>query len=749
MLRAKRITSFVLAVLLTLSIPCDAEINTELGTGGNPFLPGAGHNFVGQITREPSCDEDGEMTYTCQDTDCNASYTTVIPNKGGHTWGDWEVTKEADCQHRKEEKRTCSECGETATRASQYGEHTWGDWNVTQQGDCETPKTEERICGLCGETEIRKGEVGGHEWGDWTDADEGDCQHKKQQKRVCGICGGEETREGDFGDHKWGDWSVVQQGDCETPKIEKHVCSVCGEEGTRESAGEGHKWGDWTVTDKGDCQTKSQEKRICSACNEEETREGDFGEHPWNNEFTVDREPTDDQEGEKSRHCTKCDERTDITPIPICNHINAKDEWIIDIEPICTEFGVKHQVCDLCGKDFNLGTSIPRIPHEFSSNVEIIKQPTCTEVGQEVKHCVLCTLDYTFEIPTTGHNPGVWQTAKAPTCTEAGFAEQRCVVCDEQINLRDIPATNHKNGYEWVVTEEPTCSEDGKKSYSCVDCGYEAETQIIAAKGHQDVHVDTIPATCTEPGLRTYECLICGLPLPDVVIEATGHKESDWIVVKAATTLAEGLQEKRCTVCDELLAQEAIEKIAGNCDPFTDVNKKAWYHEAVDFMYGSNLMSGTEATKFSPDTATSRGMFVTILGRLSGINASDYTYAYFSDVKSDSYYFGYIEWARQNGIANGTGNQTFEPDRAVTRQEMCIFIVSYAKYAGATLVNRNPKADFTDDAKIASWAKDYVYKAQRAGLVSGDASGTFRPNDTARRCETAVLIMNFYKLYMK
>ncbi len=710
MLRAKRIISFVLAVLLTLSIPCVAEINTELGTGGNPFLPGAGHNFVGQITKEPSCDEDGEMTYTCQDTDCNATYTTVIPNKGGHAWGDWEVTNEADCQHQKEEIRTCTECGETATRTSQYGDHAWGDWNVTQQGDCETPKTEERICGLCGETETRKGEVGGHKWGDWTVINEGDCQNKKQEKRVCGLCGEEETQEGDFGDHKWSDW---------------------------------------TVSVEGDCQTKSQEKRVCAVCEEEETQEGDYGEHPWDTEFTIDREPTDEQDGEKSRHCTKCDERTDITPIQTCKHINAKDEWVIDIDPICTELGVKHQVCDLCGEDFNVGTGIPRVPHEYSDNVVIAKQPTCKEVGEEIRHCILCALDYTFEIPTTGHNPGVLQTTKVPTCTDAGFAEQRCVICDEQLELREIPATNHKNGYEWVVTEEPTCIEDGKKSYSCVDCGYAAETQVIAAKGHQDVHVDTIPATCTQAGLRTYECLICEAPLPNVVIEATGHKESDWMIVKAATTLAAGLQEKRCTVCDELLEQQVIDKIVGDCDPFTDVNKKSWYHEAVDFMYGSNLMAGTSDTKFSPDTATSRGMFVTILGRLSGIDASDYTNAYFKDVKPDSYYFGYIEWARVSGIANGTGNQRFEPDRAVTRQEMCIFIVAYAKYAGVTLVNKNPKANFTDDAKIASWAKDYVYKAQRAGIVSGDAIGTFRPNDTARRCETAVLIMNFYKLYMK
>ncbi len=750
MLRAKRILSFVLAVLLILSVPCVAEIDTELGTGGNPFLPGAGHHFEGKVTTEPSCTEQGEMTYTCQDPGCNASYTTTIPSKGGHEWGDWEVSQEADCQHKKEEKRVCTECGAEDVRASQYGDHDWGNWTVSDVGNCETKQQEKRVCSLCGAYETREGaNFGGHVWGDWIVTDEGDCETSKKEKRICTLCDEEDTREGEVGGHKWGDWTVIDEGDCKTHKTEQRVCSVCGEDEKRQGEIGDHKWSDWAVIDEGDCQTKKTEQRICSVCGEDEEREGEFGDHPWETEFTIDRESTDDREGEKSRHCSKCDARTDITVIPICKHVNAKDEWIIDREPICTELGIKHQVCDLCGKDFNVGTDMPRVPHEYKDEIKITEQPTCTEPGQEIKYCILCNLEYPFEIPATGHNAGVWHTTSAPGCTEPGFAEQRCNTCNEQLDLREIPATNHKNGYEWVVTLEATCNADGVKSYVCVDCGHVAETQVIAKKGHQDVHVDTIPATCTEPGLRTYECLICGVPLPDVEIPATGHKAGKWKVVKNATTLATGLREKHCTVCGELLEQEVIAKIISDCDPFTDVNKKAWYHSAVDFVYGSGLMSGTGNTKFSPDTATTRGMFVTILGRLSGVDADKYTNAYFKDVKKDSYYFGYIEWARVSGIANGTGNKSFEPDRAITRQEMCKFIVTYAEYEGIKLVNKNAKAKFTDASKIASWATKYVYAAQRAGIVNGDAAGTFRPTDTAKRCEIAVLIMNFYNQYAK
>ncbi len=39
-----------------------------------------------------------------------------------------------------------------------------------------------------------------------------------------------------------------------------------------------------------------------------------------------------------------------------------------------------------------------------------------------------------------------------------------------------------------------------------------------------------------------------------------------------------------------------------------------------------------------------RGMFVTVLGRLAGIDVSGCIDSNFSDVKSDAYYMGYVEW---------------------------------------------------------------------------------------------------------
>jgi len=52
--------------------------------------------------------------------------------------------------------------------------------------------------------------------------------------------------------------------------------------------------------------------------------------------------------------------------------------------------------------------------------------------------------------------------------------------------------------------------------------------------------------------------------------------------------------------------------------PFKDVGAKKWFYEAVKYVYENELMNGTTADKFEPNTKMTRAMFVTILGRLHG-----------------------------------------------------------------------------------------------------------------------------------
>ena len=82
---------------------------------------------------------------------------------------------------------------------------------------------------------------------------------------------------------------------------------------------------------------------------------------------------------------------------------------------------------------------------------------------------------------------------------------------------------------------------------------------------------------------------------------------------------------------------------------FTDVNNH-WAKDNMLFVVSRGLLSGTSATTFSPNTGMTRGMFVTALGRLAGVDPTDYQASRFTDVKEDAYYAPYVNWAAKTGV---------------------------------------------------------------------------------------------------
>ena len=66
--------------------------------------------------------------------------------------------------------------------------------------------------------------------------------------------------------------------------------------------------------------------------------------------------------------------------------------------------------------------------------------------------------------------------------------------------------------------------------------------------------------------------------------------------------------------------------------PFTDVKPRDWYHDHVSYVWENGLFNGMTDTTFGPKENLTRGMFVTVLGRMAGVAANKYTTRVFQDV---------------------------------------------------------------------------------------------------------------------
>lgn len=169
--------------------------------------------------------------------------------------------------------------------------------------------------------------------------------------------------------------------------------------------------------------------------------------------------------------------------------------------------------------------------------------------------------------------------------------------------------------------------------------------------------------------------------------------------------------------------------------PFTDVSADAWYHEAVQTAYEHSWMIGLESSKFGPDVNLSRAMFVTVLGRYAEIEASDGSASGYADVKADTWYTPYVQWAEQNNLLPAAWEHTFGVDIPITREEMASILSRYF-----TVSNLTPPASdivFQDLNEASDWATEGI--TQVSGLFSFCEGARFQPQKAVSRAEAAVV----------
>ena len=178
-------------------------------------------------------------------------------------------------------------------------------------------------------------------------------------------------------------------------------------------------------------------------------------------------------------------------------------------------------------------------------------------------------------------------------------------------------------------------------------------------------------------------------------------------------------------------------------NPFTDISKSDWFYGDVEFAVKNGLFNGTTTTTFSPDMSMTRGMLVTALGRLHGVDTGKYAASSFEDVAAGKFYTPYVEWAKETGIVNGVGNNRFAPDNAISRQDLAVIVVRYAEYAGKQFPAAQQDVTFTDAAAIRDSAKSAVQTLYSNGIFQGDNNNRFNPQDSTTRAQVSAILHRF------
>lgn len=217
------------------------------------------------------------------------------------------------------------------------------------------------------------------------------------------------------------------------------------------------------------------------------------------------------------------------------------------------------------------------------------------------------------------------------------------------------------------------------------------------------------------------------------IVEVTPNNDGTYTFVQPSGKVTITVTFRKMTDTSDCPRDESCPMAA-----FTDADRSAWYHDGVHYCVEHGLMMGTSETTFSPNSATTRGMIVTILWRLEGSplvsTALDY-----DDVKPEDWYGEAVRWADDAGVVTGYGSGKFGPNNPITREEMAAMLW---RYAGS------PKSDgslssFVDEAQTNDWAQPAMIWAVEQGLITGIGNDRLEPREQATRAQAATILMRF------
>ena len=233
------------------------------------------------------------------------------------------------------------------------------------------------------------------------------------------------------------------------------------------------------------------------------------------------------------------------------------------------------------------------------------------------------------------------------------------------------------------------------------DQAYKLDDLTVTAHG-KDVEL-----TANSDGTYTFT-----MPSADVKITATFAEDPDWT--------------------------EPEEPATDVSDIFLDVAPNAWYKDAIQYAYDNGLMTGVSATEFAPEQTTTRAMIVSILARLENVTTAEA--AGFADV-DDEWYATAVNWAANVGVVNGYEDNTFQPNTAITREQLAAILMNYAAYKGEDVSNRADLANYTDQPS--TWANEAMQWAVAEGLISGVTNTELQPQGEATRAQVAAILQRF------
>lgn len=491
------------------------------------YIPALGHDHISQITKQMTCETDGEKTFTC--TRCGDTYTEAIPATGHN---DIVTVVEPTCTADGYTEHKCKDCGRVVrSDVTKALGHDYAS-KITTKASCTEDGVLTYICTRCDESYTEKIPATGHKYNDVVT--EASCDKGGYTLHTCANCG--DTYKDKFTaptGHKYTK-ATVKQASCKTDGVDVYTCDTCGDSYSEVIKAKGHVYAS-EVTKKANCTDDGVITYTCANCGDKYTEVIKAKGHNYSAEVT--KKATCDTDGVKTFTCADCGD-VYTEKLEALGHTYGISEVV---KPTCDNDGYTKFTCSVCGDSYS--KVINATGHKYNDK---IVSASCDKGGYTLHTCENCGDTYKDNFTSPLGHDYTSQTVK-PACETDGEKTFTCTRCGDTYT-EVIKAKGHV--YKRTVVAAG-CETDGYTLVECMECHDSFKEDYVAAKGHTIVTDKAVAATCTTAGkTEGSHCSVCGKVIKaQTEIKAKGHVSGDWITDKAAAVGVKGRKHRSCTVC--------------------------------------------------------------------------------------------------------------------------------------------------------------------------------------------------------
>ena len=172
---------------------------------------------------------------------------------------------------------------------------------------------------------------------------------------------------------------------------------------------------------------------------------------------------------------------------------------------------------------------------------------------------------------------------------------------------------------------------------------------------------------------------------------------------------------------------------------FDDLSSSHWAYDAVKALWKDGIVKGVTENTFEPERSITREEFAKLLACVTDISPKNKTVA-FSDVPETRWSYQYIRTLATNGIISGQADGYFGATSNVTRQDMAVMIYRALVAAGVSSEAVRSAPQFTDSVQISEYAREAINTLYTYGIINGASKWEFHPTANATRAQAAQIL---------